>query len=68
MFGSKKRAVRARIAQAGLPDGIARFVTDVVRRTTSAMKRETSAGSAACAMRARTARFFDPNMEWSFRR
>ena len=33
MFGSKKRAVRARIAQAGLPDGIARFVTDVVRRT-----------------------------------
>ncbi len=33
MFGSKKRAVRARIAQAGLPDGIARFVADVVRRT-----------------------------------
>ena len=33
MFGSKKRAVRARIAQAELPDGIARFVADVVRRT-----------------------------------
>lgn len=33
MFGSKKRAVRGRIAQAGLPDGIARFVADVVSRT-----------------------------------
>ena len=33
MFGSKKRAVRARIAQAGFSSGIARFVADIVGRT-----------------------------------
>jgi hypothetical protein len=33
MFGMKKRAVRARITSAGLPEEIGRFVAEVVRRT-----------------------------------
>ena len=33
MFGSKKRAVRARIAQAGLSAEVSRFIAEVVRRT-----------------------------------
>jgi hypothetical protein len=33
MFGSKKRAVRARIAQAALPAEVSRFIAEVVRRT-----------------------------------